>query len=169
MNDFRIERYTAPEHEALVPELTGILHEAYGTLASKGMRYWASFQTVEDTKQRLGQGESYLAFLESELAGTINLRGPEEAGESLFYRRAGVYSFRQFAVKPSLQGKRIGAKLLDFAEARARDLGATHLALDTSEKADALIALYTRRGYSFQEQVQWDLVNYRSVILAKPL
>jgi len=46
---------------------------------------------------------------------------------------------------------------------------AGEVALDTSEHASHLIALYTRRGYRFVEHVRWDTVNYRSVVLSKAL
>jgi hypothetical protein len=60
---------------------------------------------------------------------------------------------------------------MDLVEARARERGAVAIALDTSERAEHLIRWYESRGYSFVEYVQWDLeiVNYRSVILSKPL
>jgi hypothetical protein len=38
------------------------------------------------------------------------------------------------------------------------------LALDTSEHAEALIAMNTRRGYRFIEYAQWDSVNHRRVL-----
>jgi hypothetical protein len=58
---------------------------------------------------------------------------------------------------------------MGIAEARAREKGVAELALDTSEHAEGLIAMYKRRGYRFIEYAQWDSVNYRSVILSKRL
>lgn len=43
------------------------------------------------------------------------------------------------------------------------------LALDTSEHAAHLIALYQSKGYAFVEHIQWRDVNYRSMIFAKRL
>lgn len=43
------------------------------------------------------------------------------------------------------------------------------LALDTSERALHLIALYQAKGYRFVEHITSPDVNYRSVILAKVL
>jgi hypothetical protein len=59
--------------------------------------------------------------------------------------------------------------LLGYAEELAREHGAAYIALDTSELALNLIAFYERRGYRFVEHVRWPEVNYRSVIMAKPL
>lgn len=46
---------------------------------------------------------------------------------------------------------------------------AAMLALDTSEHAAHLIALYQSKGYAFVEHIQWRDVNYRSMIFAKRL
>jgi hypothetical protein len=48
-------------------------------------------------------------------------------------------------------------------------MGASHLALDTSEHATALIMYYETRGFRFVERVRYPDVNYRSVIMAKRL
>ena len=53
---------------------------------------------------------------------------------------------------------------MDIVEARAREKGVVELALDTSKHAEALIAMYAKRGYRFIEYSRWDSVNYRSVI-----
>lgn len=59
--------------------------------------------------------------------------------------------------------------LLSLVEQRARELNVRMLALDTSEHATHLIALYEAKGYAFVEHIQWRDVNYRSMIVAKPL
>lgn len=58
---------------------------------------------------------------------------------------------------------------MDLAEQRARERGATWIAIDTSEHAMELIATYRRRGYEIVDSAQWDVTNYRSVVLAKRL
>jgi len=59
--------------------------------------------------------------------------------------------------------------LLSEVENRVRKAGAKELALDTSERAENLIEYYERKGFRFVEFVQWDRVNYRSVIMSKLL
>ncbi len=112
-----------------------------------------------------------MALLEGRLVGTIAFRDAAGTGGSPWLDRPEVASFGQFAVEPPLQGRGLGASLLDLVEARARETGARELALDTSEKATRLIAYYAKRGYRFIEHVQWDpaVVNYRSVVLSKTL
>ena len=43
------------------------------------------------------------------------------------------------------------------------------LALDTAEGATHLIDWYAKLGFEFVEYTQWEVTNYRSVIMAKPL
>ena len=56
---------------------------------------------------------------------------------------------------------------MDIVEQKARATGAVEISLDTSEKAESLIAWYSRRGYRFVQWVRWEVVNYRSVVLSK--
>ena len=85
------------------------------------------------------------------------------------YERPGVAAFGQYAVDPAFKGRGIGAQLLELVEQRARAAGAAELALDTSEHAADLIALYERKGFRFVEHAQWRDVNYRSVVMSKEL
>ncbi len=58
---------------------------------------------------------------------------------------------------------------MDYVEAYAAEEGACEIALDTSEHAHHLISMYQNRGYRFVEYAQWDVTNYRSVVLSKTL
>ena len=165
----RIERFCPQSHAHEIGPLTRLLHEAYAELAKGGMRYLATHQPPEVTKDRLGAGEGYLAYFENILAGTITLRAPDPLSTCAYYRRPGVFFFSQFGVGPAFQGQGLGTALMDFVEARAASLNATELALDTSERASHLIALYSRRGYRLVDHTQWEGVNYRSVIMSKAL
>jgi hypothetical protein len=59
--------------------------------------------------------------------------------------------------------------LLERVEKLAVDLGADELACDTSAHAHRLIDWYTRLGYVRIGTVNWEMVNYPSVVLAKAL
>ena len=83
--------------------------------------------------------------------------------------RPDVAGFGQFAVRPSHQRRGIGSTLLTLVDGLAREKNVKMLALDTSEHAIELIALYEAKGYRFVEYVQWSDVNYRSRIFAKTL
>ncbi len=151
-------------------ELTALIHRAYAPLAAQGMRYWATHQTVADTAERCGKGETWLAIVDGRIAATITYQEPNRANGAPFYDRDTTAKFQQFCVDPSQQGTGIGARLMGHVEGLARSAGAHHLALDTSERAHGLIALYERRGYRFIEFVDYrPQVNYRSVCLGLDL
>ncbi len=169
MEHLSFKKFDSELHENLLEQLTSILHSAYKPLAEKGMRYLASHQPTSKTLERLCEGESYLIFLKDELIGTVTLYTEKLDSTCEYYRKQGVYSFGQFAVVPSLQGKGIGSRAMDFVENRAKEIGAKELALDTSEHAEHLIKMYQKRGYKIVDHTQWDVTNYLSVIMSKDL
>jgi len=148
-------------------ELTELLHRAYAALAARGMRFLASHQDEKKTRERISDGECYLAMQDGRMIGTIVWRSAQQTSGTPWYDRPDVSSFGQFAVEPALQNRGIGSRLLAIAEQRAAETGAAEIALDTAEPAHDLIRFYTRRGYRFIEYTQWKLANYRSVILSK--
>jgi GNAT superfamily N-acetyltransferase len=160
-------RYLSPTTD--LEELTVMLHEAYAPPAAAGMRYLASHQTAVTTRGRMVSGETIVALVDGSVVGMVTLSPPDVASGTPHYDRPGTASFEQFAVRPSYQGRGIGSRLLDLVEARAREVGAYELALDTSEHASHLIAMYEARGFRFVEHVQWAVTSYRSVVLSKCL
>jgi GNAT superfamily N-acetyltransferase len=162
----RIRRF---DLEDSVEELTDLLHHAYLELAEMGFRYWATHQSVDDTRRRVGGAECWVALLDGRLVGTITLRPCAKARGCPFYDRPEVAVFSQFAVEPGLQRLGVGSRLLDLVERRARKTGASELALDTAERAEHLITLYEKRGYRCVGNVDWDKTNYRSVVMSKRL
>ncbi len=149
--------------------LTELLHRAYAPLAEAGMRFVASFQDVEVTRQRVSGGDTIVGVEAGQIIATITLKPPATTKGSAFYDRPDVASVGQFAVAPEHQHRSIGTILGGVAEQRAQELGARYLALDTSERATHLIALYEAHGFRQVETVQWEGLNYRSVVMAKLL
>ncbi len=149
-------------------ELTALLHRAYAPLAAAGMRFLASHQDEAKTRERCAEGECWVAVEGPRIVGTISWR-PSRGEPGTWYGRPGVASFGQFAVEPELQGRGIGRELIGRVEQRAREEGYAELACDTAEGAAELIALYARLGYRLVGHVQWDVTNYRSVVLSKRL
>ncbi len=152
-----------------ITALTTLLNEAYRPLAEAGFRYVASWQDEEITRRRIGRGECMLAVAAGEIVGSILLCKPPPHAVAPSYERSDLAMFQQFAVAPAWQGRGLGGTLLTLTEQRARELGATELAFDTSEGATGLIAWYERKGYRFVEYCDWEVTNYRSVIYAKTL
>lgn len=150
-------------------ELANLIHRAYRQLADLGFRYWGTHQTVEDTKKRISNRECYIILNEGKIIGTILLTSPDKKTGHPWYDRDDVSTFHQFAVDPDYQKRGYGSKLLDIIEQRAAELGATELACDTAEGATHLIDIYLKRGYRHVGWADWDITNYRSVILSKTI
>jgi GNAT superfamily N-acetyltransferase len=155
--------------EDSLEDLTGLLHRAYRPLLDAGLRYLATHQDVETTAQRVSQGECWVAEVEGRVVGTVTLAPPGTLRDADYYERSGVAVFHQFAVDPDRQGRGIGSRMMDHVEQRAAALGASEIALDTAEGAERLIAMYERRGYRRVGRTNWDVTNYKSVIMAKRL
>jgi ribosomal protein S18 acetylase RimI-like enzyme len=152
-----------------IEALTQMLHRAYGPLAEAGMRFTASYQTEETTLFRLGLGETIVASVEERVVGTVTIHRPEPTSPFRWYARPDVASMHQLAVEPDFQGRGIGRRLITLAEDLARTWGVQEIALDTSEHALALIALYERHGYRYVERIKHRSPNYHSVVMSKLL
>lgn len=167
--EFTIVPFDVSQHTDCVPKITQLLHRAYAPLLKQGLHYVASQQSDTVTLERLTEGQAFLAFESDQLVGTISLLSHDNQQEVPLYKEEGIFVITQFAVLPELQGRGRGRKLLEHAEARAREQGGQQVALDTAEHAANLIALYQRWGYHIVGTFNWDCTNYESVLLAKPL
>ncbi|HRF60359.1 MAG TPA: GNAT family N-acetyltransferase [Fimbriimonadaceae bacterium] len=163
--DGRVLRRLAPSDDLVA--LTDLLHRSYKRLADMGLRFVATHQSPETTRERAEEGECWVVEEEGRLIATITVYPPDPGDGTRWYDRGDVAHFGQFAVEPELQAQGIGSMLIELAEERARAFGATELALDTSEQAGHLIDYYEARGFRFIEHVQWRSVNYRSVVMSK--
>ncbi|WP_192178868.1 GNAT family N-acetyltransferase [Mesorhizobium amorphae] len=93
---------------------------------------------TEDYAPRIERGEVWLLESGSELAGLIVLeRHPDHAM---------IFSV---AVSPAFQGKKLGIRLLDFAEEQTRLWGLPEVRLYTNSRMERNIALYA--AYDFRE------------------
>lgn len=149
--------------------LTELLHRSYKKWAQQGLKFLAAYQPPEKTKLRCAEGRTILAEAEGATIGLITINDPKNSFGIQWYERCGVTSFHQFAIDPKYQGFGFGSRLLAEAERYAKAQGLQELALDTSEKAHALIEYYNRRGYRPVDKITWDHTNYMSVVLSKAL
>ena len=151
--------------------LTDLIHAAYAPQAAKGLRYWGTHQSVEDTRKRFASGVGFVAVLESgRFVGTITLRPPQPESPVLLYRDPSIWTFGQFAVDPGFKGQGVGRGLHDAASEHARSQGAQFMALDTAAPAEELIAMYRRWGYEVVGETDWrPHTNYVSIVMRKPV
>ncbi|MFN9471736.1 GNAT family N-acetyltransferase [Acidovorax sp.] len=148
--------------------LTALIHSAYAPHAAKGLRYWATHQTVEDTAKRLASGQALVVEIDGDYAATATLRAPQAESKVALYRNSSVWSITQFCVASRFKGMGLGKLLHGELLARARRAGAATLALDTAEPAHALIAMYESWGYQVVGECDWrPLTNYTSVLMAR--
>jgi len=156
-----------------IPAITGLLHRAYAKQVAMGLRPLAGRQDDSVTQERAANSECYVAVVEAaggeSIAGVILFEEQEQATFPPFFLKPHVCHFAQFGVDPDVQGRGIGRALLETVERRAREKGATELALSMAEPDRELYDFYVKRGYRFVEHWQWPYTNYRSCILSKAL
>ena len=91
---------------------------------------------TEDYTPRIERGEVWLLEEDAKLAGLIVLeRHPDHAM---------IFSV---AVAPAFQGRKLGIKLLNFADEQARSWGVPEVRLYTNLRMERNIALYAACGY----------------------
>ena len=162
-----IEGFDATRHS--VEEITNLLHRSYAKLLDMGLHFWATHQNSEVTHRRLNSGFGYVMRLDERIVGTITYYDDFLNNNCQWYTNSFVSRFGQFAVEPDLQKCGLGTKLIDHVEDFAKARGKTELALDTSENAQHLIEYYARKGFRHIQYMQWDDVNYRSVVMSKKI
>jgi [ribosomal protein S18]-alanine N-acetyltransferase len=76
-------------------------------------------------------------------------------GDAVVLYRQSSHSSRLYSivVSPRARGKGIGAKLLSYSEAAARERGCTTLRLEVRTDNEAAISLYRSRGYDLITQI----------------
>ena len=152
-----------------IEDLTSLIRRAYSRLKGEGLRFVATYQDETKTRERCAHGECWLAVRDGTVLGTVVLANGHREHGCAWYERADVNWFEQFAVEPECQGRGIGRALLAHIEERAAEQGWKELACDTAEQADHVIGMYEKWGYRIVDRVDWDITNYRSVILSKSL
>jgi GNAT superfamily N-acetyltransferase len=167
-----------------IPHITKLLHRAYAKQIAMGLSPLAGRQTDDITRQRMFNGESWVAVhhvpvpdpldptgvlpkAEQKVVGTILYHEIEEAEGPAWFHRPDVAWFSQFAVDPDYQGQGIGQMLLEIVEQRARQECAAELALSMAEPDTDLMNFYLRRGWRIVDYWQWPYTNYRSLIMSK--
>lgn len=150
-------------------ELTEMLHRAFRKLGDMGLNCTCVNQSVATTYLRAARGSCFVVAYRGRLIATITLYEPDAASQAQWYRRGDVASIHQFAVDPDFQGCGVGEALLALAEQWSLARGYRHVALDTAQPANHLLAFYQRRGYALIETMCIPGRNYMSVILSKRL
>ncbi|MDX8497099.1 GNAT family N-acetyltransferase [Mesorhizobium sp. VK4C] len=124
-------RLARPEDLTAIVALTTTAYAPYTALLGA-----PPIPVTEDYAPRIERGEIWLREEGTELAGLIVLeRHPDHAM---------IFSV---AVAPAFQGKKLGIKLLNFADGQARQWHLPEVRLYTNSRMERNIALYTAYGY----------------------
>jgi GNAT superfamily N-acetyltransferase len=117
-----------------VPELEAIARAAYLPFVPRIGR--APAPVTADYAGAVARGEVWVATAPARTVGLIVL-----------IARPDHLLLENVAVLPAMQGFGIGTGLLEFADARARELGLGEIRLYTNAAMSENLALYPRRGY----------------------
>ncbi len=135
MTDFDPEqivlRQAAPDDGPAIAALTDAAYAKYIPLIGRKPQ-----PMTADYRRMASEHPIWLLYLDEELAGLLAL---EHKPEALL-----IYSV---AVRPDLQGRGLGRRLLSLAEDEARKAGYRRIRLYTNEHFTKNIELYLRAGY----------------------
>jgi ribosomal protein S18 acetylase RimI-like enzyme/predicted nucleotidyltransferase len=147
-----------------VPQLQGLLSQAYRRLRDMGLNYNATFADEQLTHDGLYDGGAVLVVeKQNEIIGTLKLKN---AGG--VHDKKGLYLSR-FAVSPKLQKYGIGTHLLNLAERIARREKYQYLQLDTAQSAEHLLKYYQGKGFQITNPIYYEGKTYTSWVLQKDL
>ncbi len=154
------------EHDN-VEQLTELCHRAYAEHAAQGRRFFGSYQSVEDTRRRVLDGECWVAVVDGEFVGTVTVSGPGGFPTGTRRHRRPAVS-RNWRWTP--RGAAPGWATLCWSTPNGvwRN-GAATRSSSTSSAADELLAWYGRRGYAVVGRWTWSVTNYDSTVLRKKL
>ena len=124
-------RLARPDDLSAIVSLTTAAYAPYTALFGA-----PPIPVTEDYAPRIDRGEIWLLEESSELTGLIVLeRHPDHAM---------IFSV---AVAPAFQGRKLGIRLLNFAEEQARLWNVPQVRLYTNSRMERNIALYSACGY----------------------
>jgi len=138
-----VRRTSADERDAVL----GLYAHASALQRSKGQVEWPAIDTAL-VEQEIEEGRQWHLRIDGALACVWvvayedpQIWGDMKADPSVFLHR--------IATAPEFKGRRLVGEVVAWAIDHARDLGRTHLRLDTVGHNEALIRLYTSHGFTF--------------------
>lgn len=124
----------------------GILFSEYTQMLIAGDRSFQKYLDIQhydeelehlDIKYGLPNGRLYIAFYNGELAGCIGLRKIDEQNCEM----------KRLYVRPDFRGKHIGSKLVQQIIKDAKEIGYSHILLDTLPFLKSALHLYQTYGF----------------------
>lgn len=128
------------------PLEVGLLFSEYSKLLVTGEPSFKGYLDIQgfdaeikDVKEKYGLpwGRLYLAYYDGELAGCIGLKKMDEQNCEM----------KRLYVRPEFRGKKIGSRLVEKILADAKDIGYSHMLLDTLPFLEAALHMYKKYGF----------------------
>lgn len=140
--------------QAKIEEIAEILHitsACASHMAGQGIYQWnADYPSEAVFKRDIRRGELYVLESAKSLVGIVVVSkqmDKEYVSVSWLSPTAGNIYIHRLAIHPDFQGNGYARQLMDFAEARARALGAPSIRLDTFSQNKRNQRFYEQRGY----------------------
>ncbi len=161
-----------------IPEIMLITKACAEHMIKKGIHQWNEHYPHKRTFELdVARNELYVLVLEGKISGTIVISTiMDEEYIPIKWdtpNENNVYIHR-LSVRPELQGKGYARKLMDYAEAHARDNGFVSVRLDTFSQNKRNQKFYEARGYKkltdiyFPKQSTHPFHCYELVLLNSP-
>ncbi len=134
--------------------IRALVHDAYRRYVERMGREPAPMSA--DYERLVRDGLAWVLVLDGAVTGLIILRSEDDH-----------LLVSNVAVAPGRQGRGLGRRLLDFAEAEALRRGLRELRLFTNEQMHENLEIYARLGWSEHDRGERD--GFRRVFMRKPL
>lgn len=128
------------------PQEVGTLFSEYTDMLIAGDSSFQQYLAIQhydeevkhlDEKYGMPYGRLYLAYCEEKLAGCIGLRKIDGKNSEM----------KRLYVRPQFRGKHIGDKLIQKIVEDAKEIGYSHMLLDTLPFLKSAIHLYKKYGF----------------------
>jgi ribosomal protein S18 acetylase RimI-like enzyme len=149
MSDVVIREATPAEWEA-VGQITVAAYLADNHIDSHTGGY---ADQLVNAAARAEEAELLVAVAGTEVLGTVTIVRPNTRWAEI--SREGELEFRMLAVLPSARGRGIGERLVQAVIAHAKEQGAHHLVLSSSEHMTRAHRLYARQGFERLPERDW--------------
>jgi ribosomal protein S18 acetylase RimI-like enzyme len=127
-----------------------LLDSCRAALLDQGIDQWdAIYPSVDTVRADIAAARLFVLTVDTHCGGAITLDGDSDSSyASLPWAFAEpALIIHRLCVSPSLQGKGIGQRLMEFAERHAAAMECRSIRLDAYSGNRAAIAFYQRRGY----------------------
>lgn len=149
-------------------EITKVLNEAYEELLQKNLKYAATRQNTEKTRDRIKGGTCLIAEKNGKIVGTVTYHIREKRPGAKWYIDGKYVTFSQLGILPEYRKDNILIYMGKYLMRTVfRDKELSCVLLDTSEEAEHLVKQYVAFGMQIVDYISWRGTNYYSYVFRK--